>query len=93
MRETRGAETEVRIELDNGATVRKDGLIPQKNPAENDKGTAIIIKPNTPSGHRMGEKREKLMQDNGYKTESIYYNPKDPAYKPGSPTYIGPQNK
>lgn len=44
----------------------------------------VIIKPNTPSG-------EKLMQDNGHKTEKIFYDPKDPKYQPGSPTYIGPK--
>ncbi len=60
LKETRGAKTEVKIDLDNGATVRKDGLISAKNPTENDKGTTIIIKPDTPSGHRSGEKKRKF---------------------------------
>lgn len=32
------------------------------------------------------------MQDHGFKTEIRYYDPKDPKYLPGSPTYIGPKN-
>jgi hypothetical protein len=52
----------------------------------------VIIKPDTPSGHKSAAKREKLMKDNNHKTETIYYDPKDPKYQPGSPTYIGPKN-
>jgi hypothetical protein len=33
------------------------------------------------------------MQDNGHKTETILYDPSNPAYQPGSPTYIGPKKK
>lgn len=33
-----------------------------------------------------------LMRHNGCKTEILYYDPTDPKYQPGSPTYIGPQH-
>ena len=78
-----GAYTEVRIELPSGKVVRKDAV-------KND-GTVVIIKPDTPSGHKSASQREKLMKNNGYKTETIYYNPKDPKYTPDSPSYIGPK--
>jgi hypothetical protein len=55
-------------------------------------GTVVIIKPQTPSSVKSALKREKLMQDNGFKTEIKYYDPKDPKYLPGSPTYIGPKH-
>ena len=78
-----GAETEVNVQLKDGSTVRKDAVMPD--------GTKVIIKPNTPSGKKSAEKREKLMNENGHKTEKIFYDPKDPKYQPGSPTYIGPK--
>jgi hypothetical protein len=31
------------------------------------------------------------MQENGKKTEVKLYDPKNPKYQPGSPTYIGPK--
>ena len=65
--------------------VRKDFVKPD--------GTCVIIKPDTPSGHAAAAQREKLMQDNKFKTQTIYYNPSNPAYQPGSPTYIGPAIK
>ncbi|MBK9246544.1 MAG: hypothetical protein IPM69_00145 [Ignavibacteria bacterium] len=64
-------------------TVRKDFVRPD--------GTKGIIKPDTPSGQKSAASRERLMQRNGHKTETIFYNPKDPAYQPGSSTYIGPK--
>ncbi len=54
-------------------------------------GTKVIIKPNTPSGQKSAAKREKLMNEDGHKTEKIFYDPKDPKYQPGSSTYIGPK--
>ena len=76
--------TEVNVKLNN-KVVRKDFVRPD--------GTKGIIKPNTPSGQKSAIAREKLMQQNGHKTETILYNPKDPKYLPGSPSYIGPKNK
>jgi RHS repeat-associated protein len=78
-----GAETEVNVQLKDGSTVRKDAVKPD--------GTKVIIKPNTASGQKSAEKREKLMKENGHKTEKIFYDPKDPKYQPGSSTYIGPK--
>jgi uncharacterized protein RhaS with RHS repeats len=75
-----GAKVEVNVKLDNGKTVRKDAVRPD--------GTKVIIKPDTPSGRKSAARREKLMKKNGHKTETIKYDPKDPKYQPGSPTYI-----
>lgn len=69
------------MELKDGKNVRKGAVRPDS--------TAVIIKPNTPSGRKSAEKRDKLMKDNGHKTELKFYGPKNPAYSPGSPTYIG----
>jgi hypothetical protein len=33
------------------------------------------------------------MEKNGHKTETILYDPNNPAYQKGSPTYIGPKKK
>ena len=85
LRDVYGAQTEVRVDLNDGTWVRKDAKMPD--------GTYVIIKPDTPSGHAAAAKREKLMQDNKFKTQTIYYNPSNPAYQPGSPTYIGPAIK
>ncbi len=71
------------MELNDGSTVRKDSVL--------EDGTAVIIKPNTVTGVASATKRETLMQNNGHKTQTILYDPKDPAYQPGSPTYIGPK--
>jgi len=76
---------EVKVDLNNGATVRKDGVKAD--------GTFAIIKPDTPSGIKSAAKRESLMNDNGYKTETIFYNPNDTNYLPSSSTFIGPKNK
>jgi RHS repeat-associated protein len=78
-----GAETEVPMTLKDGTQVRKDAV--------REDGTTVIIKPDTKSGHKSADKREKLMKDNGHKTEKIFYDPKDPKFQPGSPTYIGPK--
>lgn len=76
-----GYKTEVPLTLKGGKKVRKDAM----------KGkTAVIIKPDTPSGRRAGRKRAALMKKNGYKPKEVYYDPTNPAYKPGSSTYIGP---
>lgn len=80
-----GADIEKKVTLNNGKTVRKDAVKPD--------GTKVIIKPNTSSGQKSAAKREKLMKDNGHKTEKVFYDPKDPKYKPDSPTYIGPKKK
>ena len=69
--------------LRDGTVVRKDAVMPD--------GTAVIIKPNTPSGKKSAEKREKKMTDNGVPSFPIFYDPANPAYQPGSPTYIGPK--
>jgi len=48
------------------------------------------------SGVKTAEKRKKLLKENGYDESQIkikLYYPKDPAYQPGSDTYIGPGNK
>ena len=63
--------------------VRKDAVKPD--------GTVVIIKPDTPSGRSSVAKRKQLMENNGYQTESIFYDPTDSRWLPGSPTYIGPQ--
>ena len=64
--------------------VRKDFVKPD--------GTCIIIKPDTPSGHKSAQKREQLMHRNGIRTETIFYDPKDKRYLENSPTYIGQKN-
>ena len=80
-----GGRARVNIPLNNDIKVRKDAI--KKD------GTAVIIKPDTPSGHKSAAKRDKLMKDKKYKTEIIYYDPKDPKYNPDSPTYMGPKKK
>lgn len=80
-----GARKEVSITLNDGTKVRKDAQMPD--------GTFVIIKPDTPSGHIATAKREKMVQDSGYKTKIIYYDPSNPAYRPGSSSYIGPQKR
>lgn len=85
LKETRGASIEETVVLKDRSKVRKNAILPDN--------TAVIIKPNTPTGHKSAEKREKLMRDNGYNTETIFYDPNNPAYKPGSSTYMGPKNK
>jgi len=64
-------------------TVRKDAVVPNTN-------RVVIIKPETKSGARAAAKRARLMEENGYDPERVFYDPFDPAYQPGSPTYIGP---
>jgi len=73
------------MKLKDGTNVRKDAV--------KEDGTAVIIKPDTESGKKSAEKREKLMEKNGVPTEKIFYDPKNPAYQPGSPTYIGPKKQ
>lgn len=78
-----GFVPEVTIRLSDGTVVRKDAVLP---------GTpvVVVIKPDTPSGRRSGKKRAELMSDEGFEPVVILYDPKDPRYQPGSPTYIGP---
>ncbi len=86
-----GMKTEVPIATQAGM-VRKDAaesaLADQPPEAM---GMVVIIKPDTASGRRAAAKREALMQDEGYDTATILYDPDDPRYQPGSATYIGPQ--
>ena len=77
-----GAEIEQVIKIGKNK-VRKDAIMPD--------GTLVIIKPNTPSGHKAAQKRGNLMRGYGYKTQTIFYDPNDPTYLPGSRTYIGPK--
>ena len=73
------------IKLPNGSVVRKDGVgITNSNDVR-------IIKPDTPSGRAAAVKRADLMTENGYNPTIDYYNPADPRFQPGSPTYIGPR--
>ena len=79
-----GAEIEISMTLKNGTKVRKDTV--KKD------GTPVIIKPNTKSGQKSANEREKLLKENGIKQpEKIFCDPSNPAYQPGSPTYIGPK--
>ena len=80
-----GTKTEVTIKLSKDKSVRKDAVLPD--------GTTVIIKPDTKSGHKAAEQRRKLMKDNGYDSQIIYYDPNNPAYLPTSPTYIGPKTR
>ena len=80
-----GAKTEVSIQLSPNKRVRKDAI--------KGDGTAVIIKPDTPSGHKSAKSRERLMQEHGYNTETIYYNPDDPKFQPGSSSYVGPKQR
>lgn len=87
LKDALGAEPERTIPVINDkgqrVTIRKDAKLPD--------GTYVIIKPDTPSGRAAAKKREVLMQSNGKRTMTIYYDPTNPAYQPGSPTYIGPK--
>lgn len=76
---------EQKIILPGGEVVRKDG-ISISNPNK-----VRIIKPDTKSGHKAAEKRAALMEKHGYETQIDYYNPSDPRFEIGSPTYIGPK--
>ena len=77
-----GTEAEVRMRVGK-QNVRKDAVMPD--------GTVVIIKPDTPSGHKAAVKREIMMNDKGYKTQTIFYDPTDSRWLPDSPTYIGPK--
>jgi len=53
---------------------------------------AIIIKPDTPTGRASGAKRADLLEKNSdLKPKIELYDPEDPRWQPGSPTYIGPK--
>ena len=78
-----GTKKEVRMKVGN-QDVRKDAVMPD--------GTVVIIKSDTPSGHKAAAKRDKLMRDNAYKTRVIFYDPTDSRWLPDSPTYIGPKH-
>jgi RHS repeat-associated protein len=79
-----GAVKEKTIDLASGQRVRKDVVLADNN-------TVIIIKPNTKSGQKAAQKRADLMRKNGYEPKIKFYDPNDPKYLPGSPTYIGPK--
>ena len=80
-----GASSEVTIKLGE-QSIRKDAVMPD--------GKLIIIKPDTPSGHKSAKKREQLLKKSGYDNiGTIFYDPKDPKYLPGSSTYIGPKSR
>ena len=76
------AKTEQTINIGK-SKVRKDAVLPD--------GTLVIIKPDTPTGHKAALKREKLMHKYHYKTKTIFYNPNDSRFLSGSNTYIGPK--
>jgi hypothetical protein len=79
-----GYEPEVTINLPGGGFIRKDAV----------KGSeAVIIKPDTPTGRRAAEERAGLVKDLGRDPRVILYDPTDPRFLPGSPTYIGPKVK
>ena len=77
-----GAEIEQVIKIGKNK-VRKDAIMPD--------GTLVIIKPNTPRGHKAAQNRGNLLRGYGSKTQTIFYDPNDPTYLPGSRTYIGPK--
>ena len=52
---------------------------------------SVRVKPNTKSGQKAAQKRADLMRKNGYEPKIKFYDPNDPKYLPGSPTYIGPK--
>jgi RHS repeat-associated protein len=79
-----GSRTEVKVNLHDRA-VRKDAQMPD--------GKYVIIKPDTKSGHKAAKSRQRLMEKNGKEAITIYYDPKNPAYLPGSPSYIGAKKK
>ena len=79
-----GSRTEVKVNL-HDRTVRKDAQMPD--------GKYVIIKPDTKSGHKAAKSRQRLMEKNGKEAITIYYDPKNPAYLPGSPSYIGAKKK
>jgi len=74
------------IRLPDGKVVRKDGV------GIVDSNRVRIIKPDTPSGRRAAQKRADLMKKHGYDPQVELYDPLDPRFQPGSPTYIGPRN-
>lgn len=84
LKETAGAKIEQRVKIGDNY-VRKDAVLPDD--------TYVIIKPDTPTGHQAAKKREQLMHNNGYKSQTLFYDPNDPKYLPGSSTYIGPKKK
>lgn len=68
--------------------VRKDLMIPTSaGPIYG------IIKPLTSSGMRAARARQTLLDANGIRSFVHYYNPLDPRWRPGSPTYIGPRGR
>jgi RHS repeat-associated protein len=75
---------EVRLELRPGKVVTEDLFrLTLEGPEVG------IIKPATESGLRSAIERAVLMEESGYSTEFIFYDPAAPAYQPSSLTYIG----
>ena len=81
-----GFQPEVKIPLSDGTFVRKDAVLPGTN-------TVIIIKPDTPTGIHAANERADLMESEGFDPHIIVYDPADPAFQPGSPSYIGPRRR
>jgi hypothetical protein len=80
-------EPEETIELPDGTVVRKDGV------SVTDPNKVRIIKPDTPTGRAAAQQRADLMGEHGYDSQIDLYDPLDPRFQPGSPTYIGPRPK
>jgi RHS repeat-associated protein len=79
---------EITLELPGGQIVRKDLVRLTIQGLE-----VGIIKPATPSGVSAANSRARLMDFNGYIPVIILYDPDDPAWQPGSPSYKGPKKK
>jgi hypothetical protein len=75
------------IKLPDGTVVRKDGV------GIADPSKVRIIKPDTITGRAAALERARLMKKYGYDPQIDLYDPLDPRFQPGSPTYIGPKRK
>ena len=76
---------EQKIELPDGTVVRKDGV------SRSDPNKVRIIKPDTTTGRKSAQERSDLMKKYGYESHVDFYDPNDPLFQKGSPTYIGPR--
>jgi len=76
---------EVTLELAPGVIVRKDALRLTNKGAE-----VLIIKPDTPTGKILADRRAQLVKDAGYSPKVELYDPLNPDFRPGSAKYIGP---
>jgi hypothetical protein len=71
--------------------IKKEGLSVRKDAVKGKE--TVIIKPDTPTGQEAAAARSDLMKGHGYQPNVKVYDPKDPRFLPGSPTYIGPKKK